>query len=128
MIFERIFRRTEYVKNNNSYATYQSIVFNLLIYGCYILYFLSLFEFLPSQQKFISTVRYVVSIYAGLFLIIRFNRFRKKIIFNDFDRKVAFHAGVFIVYANILQLYLVPYIKTTHLAKYTIVDKILEFI
>jgi hypothetical protein len=110
-LYEFIFRKSKYAKHNNVYSRYQSIIFNIITIGCYIALFLSYFIESQNMLYVIQTLRYLVSIYAGLFLVFRFNSFRT-IKFNDFDRKIAFHSGVFILYGNLLSLYIYPYLST----------------
>jgi hypothetical protein len=111
-------KKSKYSKNNNKYSVYQNFVFTFITYGCYIAFFLSYFIKSPTSVTLINNIRYIVSIYAGLFLMYRFNMFRT-VKFNDFDRKIAFHSGVFIVYANLLSLYVFPYMaKNTTLGKF----------
>ena len=52
----------------------------------------------------IDTLDYYTKIYVCLFLLYRFNPFRK-IKFNELDRKIAFSAGLFILTTTVINQY-----------------------
>lgn len=58
----------------------------------------------------IDTLDYYTKIYVCLFLLYRFNPFRK-IKFNELDRKIAFSAGVFLLTTTFINTFLEKYIK-----------------
>ena len=58
----------------------------------------------------IDTLDYYTKIYVCLFLLYRFNPFRK-IKFNELDRKIAFSAGVFLLSTTFINTFLEKYIK-----------------
>ena len=66
-----------------------------------------------TAPEYLKTLDYYLRIYICLFLILRFNPFRKYfpiykksyIKFNDLDRKIAFSAGLFILTTSILNNY-----------------------
>jgi hypothetical protein len=53
-----------------------------------------------------ETIDYYVRIYICLFLLWRFNPFRKINKFTELDRKIAFTAGLFILTTTALNKYL----------------------
>ena len=61
-------------------------------------------------SQYLETIQYWVKIYISLFLIWRFNFFRK-IHFTDLDRKVAFSAGLFLFTTTIFNQILTNYLK-----------------
>ena len=75
---------------------FQNTIFNYVIIISYILYFLIFFGLSTSAPEYLETLQYWTKIYVSLFLMIRFNVFRK-VQFTDFDRKVAFNAGFFLL-------------------------------
>jgi hypothetical protein len=79
---------------------FQEQVFIFVSYFSMFLYALVLFGVTASAPKYISTLNFFVPIYVSLFLLLRFNPFRK-IEFTDFDRRIAFSAGLFIFTTNI---------------------------
>lgn len=74
----------------------QTTIFNsILILSC-ILYFLIAFGLSTFAPEYLINLQYWTKIYISLFLIFRFNFFRK-VEFIDLDRKIAFSAGVFLL-------------------------------
>ena len=57
------------------------------------------------NPEYISTMNYYIKIYVSLYLMYRFNMFRK-IQFTDLDRKIVFSAAVFIFTTTALDKYL----------------------
>lgn len=51
------------------------------------------------------TFNYYLKVLIGIFLVYRFNSYRKHIKFEEFDRRVAFSAGMFILSTTILSKY-----------------------
>ena len=76
---------------------FQLKMFNLTIVASYILYGCILFGIMNNAPKYLEWLKIGVSIYVCLFLILRFNPFRKIPTFNELDQKIAFNAGVFIL-------------------------------
>jgi uncharacterized BrkB/YihY/UPF0761 family membrane protein len=58
---------------------------------------------------YLSKIHSIINIYICLFLMWRFNPFRKKVKFHELDRRVAFSAGLFILTTTILNIYLVQF-------------------
>ena len=57
------------------------------------------------NPEYISTMNYYIKIYVSLYLMYRFNMFRK-IQFTELDRKIVFSAAVFIFTTTALDKYL----------------------
>jgi hypothetical protein len=90
-------------------TSFQNNAFTLIIIATYLIYFLSAIGISKTAPMYLDDFDYYVKIYISLFLLWRFNMFRK-IEFNELDRKIAFSAGLFLftstaVY-NILTNYL----------------------
>lgn len=93
------------------YIQYHLFTITLII--SYILVFISALGLSSSAPVYLQTLDYYLRIYICLFLILRFNPFRKYfpiykysyIKFNDLDRKIAFSAGLFILTTSILNNY-----------------------
>jgi hypothetical protein len=63
------------------------------------------------NPQYISLMNYYIKIYVSLYLMYRFNMFRK-VQFTDLDRKIVFSAAVFIFTATALDKYLLDNIST----------------
>jgi hypothetical protein len=85
----------------------QESFFNTFIILSYALIFISFFGLSNSAPKYLESVDYYVRIYICLFLIWRFNPFRRVYKFTDLDRKIAFSAGLFILTTTALNQYLI---------------------
>jgi len=94
---------------NNLYHI-QNTIFNYIIFISYFLYIIIALGISASAPQYLETIQYWVKIYISLFLIWRFNFFRK-IQFTDLDRKVAFSAGLFLFTTTILNQILTNYLK-----------------
>jgi hypothetical protein len=73
----------------------------------YIIFFVFILLFLGIIQKeptyFIETI-FVFKLFLALYLIYRFNDFRKNIKFTELDRKVSFLAGSYLLLFTIADL------------------------
>ena len=86
---------------------FQERIFDIFIYFSYFIIIISFLGFSNTSPKFLETIDYYIRIYICLFLIWRFNPLRKIDNFTDFDRKIAFSAGMFIITTSALNQYLV---------------------
>ena len=88
---------------------FQNNAFDIVIYITWILYFAIVFGLSANAPEYLDTLHAIVKIYVSLFLIIRFNPFRK-VKFTSLDGKIAFSAGLFLLATtaidNLLQNYL----------------------
>ena len=87
----------------------QNKAFDIFIYISWILYFAILFGVSVNAPTYLDTVDYYAKLYVSLFLLYRFNVFRK-ITFTDLDRKIAFSAGVFLFATTALNQVLTQYL------------------
>jgi hypothetical protein len=74
---------------------FQEVIFKYVFYLNYMLYFVIAFGLSAKAPHYLSTLDYLIKLYVSIFLIYRFNPFRK-VVFTDLDRKIAFSAGVFV--------------------------------
>jgi hypothetical protein len=88
----------------------QNTAFNFIIFISYFLYFLIVIGVSAKAPQYLEDIQYWVKIYISLFLIYRFNFFRK-IQFTELDRKVAFSAGLFLFTTTIFDQILTNYWK-----------------
>jgi len=87
----------------------QNRAFDIFIYISWILYFAILFGVSVNAPTYLDTVDYYAKLYVSLFLLYRFNVFRK-VTFTDLDRKIAFSAGVFLFATTALNQVLTQYL------------------
>ena len=92
-----------FYKNLNDY---QEKIFDMVLIITYILIFSSFLGLSSNAFTYLNDVDYYFKVYICLFLIWRFNPFRKFETFTNLDRKIAFHSGVFILTATLLQQYI----------------------
>jgi hypothetical protein len=97
----------------NSIYNIQDNFFTITLGISYLLVFLSALGMSSTAPVYLKTLDYYLRIYICLFLILRFNPFRKyfsiyknsTLKFNDLDRKIAFSAGLFILTTSVLNNY-----------------------
>lgn len=104
------------------FYTFQYSLFLTTIYLIYFLNFIILFKLFPTAHKYLSQINSLLSIYISLFLIIRFNPFSHSI-FTTLDKKIAFSAGLSILFTSSINTLLSPIITKTlsniHLRTFT---------
>ena len=86
----------------------QNNIFTLFIIFSYVMYFLFALGFANNAPKYLNDLNYYVTMYISIFLLWRFNMFRK-IEFNELDRKIAFSAGLFLFTTTALNQILIKY-------------------
>ena len=86
---------------------FQERMFDIFITVSYILIFASFFGFSSSAPQYLVNLDYYVRIYICLFLLWRFNPFRKVDSFTNLDRKIVFSAGLFILTTTALNDYVI---------------------
>jgi hypothetical protein len=80
------------------------------IYASYILYILTLFGIYKKAPEYLSHLNMVIRLYVGLFLIIRFNPYAQ-IKFSDFDRRIVFSTGIFLLLTTIITSAVITYLS-----------------
>ena len=85
---------------------YQEKIFDKVLIITYILIFFSFLGLSSNAFTYLNDIDYYFKVYICLFLVWRFNPFRKFETFTNLDRKIAFHSGVFILTATLLQQYI----------------------
>jgi hypothetical protein len=83
--------------------------FDIFIFISWMLYFAVLLGVSVNAPSYLDNVDYYAKIYVSLFLLYRFNVFRK-ITFTELDRKIAFSAGVFLFATTALNQVLTQYL------------------
>jgi hypothetical protein len=80
------------------------------IYASYILYILTLFGIYKKAPEYLSHLNMIIRLYVGLFLIIRFNPYAQ-IKFSDFDRRIVFSTGIFLLLTTIITSVVITYLS-----------------
>lgn len=88
----------------------QNRAFDIFIYTSWILYIAILLGVSVNAPSYLDNVDYYAKMYVSLFLLYRFNVFRK-ITFTELDRKIAFSAGVFLFATTALNQILTQYLN-----------------
>ena len=87
----------------------QNRAFDIFIFISWVLYFAILFGVSVNAPSYLDNVDYYAKLYVSLFLLYRFNVFRK-VTFTELDRKIAFSAGVFLFATTALNQTLTTYL------------------
>lgn len=87
----------------------QDFWFNVFIVTTYSLYILFAVGIFKSAPQYLESLDYYVKIYISLFLLWRFNPFRK-IHFTELDRKISFSAGIFLLTTSAINQVLIKYL------------------
>ena len=77
----------------------------------YFLYFVIALGISASAPKYLNDLTYYAKIYVGLFLVMRFNPFRT-VKFTPLDARIAFNAGMFLLFATVLNGIIAKYLDT----------------
>jgi len=78
------------------YNTLQHNIFDIFIYITWILYFIITLGLSVNAPEYLNSIQSFMRLYISLFLIYRFNSFRK-VKFTDYDAKISFSAGFFLL-------------------------------
>jgi hypothetical protein len=90
---------------------FQQKTFTLIIGLTWLFYILIAFGLSSTAPIYLNDLQYYTKIYVSLFLLIRFNPFRK-IEFTDLDRRIAFASGVFLLGTTAINSLLVNYLSS----------------
>lgn len=74
-------------------------LYNYSVYAWYILYALSFLGLYSNAPEYLTTVDFILRTYVSLFLVFRFNPYTK-VHFTEFDRKIIFSAGIFLILSS----------------------------
>ena len=92
--------------SNKKLDYYQEKFFDGIISLIYILIVVSFLGLFTNTSNYLNDVNFYLRIYVCLFLMWRFNPFRKIDTFTHLDRKIAFNAGIIILTTTILNKYI----------------------
>ena len=105
---------------------FQEKVFDYVSVITYILYIVIAFGLSASAPKYLDDLLFYTKMYISLFLIYRFNPFTLSK-FTPLDAKMAYNAGIFLLFTTALNSVLVYYINFFKMTGQSIVDKIKAF-
>ena len=90
---------------------FQIRMYNIVMYITWLLYFAIALGISVNAPEYLNTLQSFLKIYISLFLIYRFNPFRK-VKFTELDSKIAFSAGVFLLGTTAIDGIIQNYIST----------------
>ena len=93
------------MSNKSHLYIIQNKVFDFIIILSWIMYIVIALNISIKAPEYMNFLEFYLKIYISLFLLYRFNPFRK-VEFTELDRKVAFNSGIFIFTATALGSYL----------------------
>jgi hypothetical protein len=93
-----------YTSASNTFLKYYMYIFNGLIIATYI-------GIGITVPKWMTVFDYYLKIMIGLFIVYRFNPFRT-IVFDEFDRRVAFSAGMILLTSTVINKLLTKFSTT----------------
>jgi hypothetical protein len=102
---------------------FQNKVFDYVTIFTYILYIAIAFGLSTSAPIYLDDLLFYTKMYISLFLIYRFNSFTLTK-FTPLDAKIAYNAGIFLLFTTALNSVLVKYIIFFKMIGQTIADKI----
>jgi len=89
---------------------FQYKVFTIIIYLTWGLYITIALGLSAKAPQYLTDLQYYVKIYVSLFLILRFNPFRR-VKFTSLDAKIAFSAGLFLLATTAIDSILKNYLE-----------------
>lgn len=81
---------------NRDIHIFQNRMYDIIVYITWFLYFAIALGLSVNAPEYLNTLESFMKIYVSLFLIYRFNPFRR-VKFTSLDAKIAFSAGVFLL-------------------------------
>jgi hypothetical protein len=94
---------------NKTIHILQNRVYDIIIYITWILYIAIALGISVNAPEYLDDLQYYIKIYVSLFLIYRFNPFRR-VKFTSLDAKIAFSAGIFLLATTAINGILKSYI------------------
>jgi len=72
-------------------------IMDWMIYITFIIFILLFLGIIQKEPTYVSQVIFVFKVFISLYLMYRFNDFRKNVKFTELDRKVCFLAGTYLL-------------------------------
>ena len=85
-------------------------IIDWMIYITFIIFILLFLGIIQKEPTYVSQVIFVFKVFISLYLMYRFNDFRKNVKFTELDRKVCFLAGFYLLLfalADLIQDYII---------------------
>lgn len=98
---------------NRDLHSFQNRLFDIIIYVTWILYIVVALGLSASAPQYLDDLHAFVKIYVSLFLIYRFNPFRR-VKFTGLDAKIAFSAGIFLLTTTAIDGILKNYLSSLY--------------
>ena len=89
--------------------SFQNKAYDIIVYITWILYFAIALELSTNAPQYLNDLQYYIKLYVSLFLIFRFNPFRR-VQFTELDAKIAFSAGIFLLATTAINSVLETYL------------------
>ena len=105
----------------------QNHMFDYVTFFTYILYIIIALGLSATAPAYLSDLLFYTKMYVSLFLIYRFNPFRF-VKFTPLDAKIAFNAGIFLLFTTAINSVLVTYINFFKDNVQLIIDKFNPFL
>lgn len=96
---------------NRDIHIFQNRMYDIIVYITWFLYFAIALGLSVNAPEYLNTLESFMKIYVSLFLIYRFNPFRR-VKFTGLDAKIAFSAGVFLLGTTAIHEIIKNYIST----------------
>jgi hypothetical protein len=87
----------------------QNKIYDIVVYITWFLYIIIALGLSANAPEYLDDLQYYVKLYVSLFLIYRFNPFRR-VKFTGLDAKIAFSAGVFLLATTAINSVLQNYV------------------
>jgi hypothetical protein len=81
---------------NRNLHRFQDRMFDIIVYITWVLYVVIALGLSANAPQYLDDLQYYIKLYVSLFLIYRFNPFRR-VKFTGLDAKIAFSAGLFLL-------------------------------
>jgi len=92
-------------------------IYILTVGSLYLLYFVTLVGLYYVKPNYIQIVSNIAHTFICLFLIIRFNQFRKQIVLREFDEKIIFGSALILLFNLSITQYLLRFISKKDTSK-----------
>ncbi len=102
---------------------FQNKAFDYVTIFTYVLYIVIALGFSASAPKYLDDLLFYTKMYISLFLIYRFNPFTLTK-FTPLDAKIAYNAGIFLLFTTLLNSVLVNYINSFKMIVQSSIDNV----
>lgn len=89
---------------------FQDHLFNIVLIFTGVFYLTTLLGTSIISPTLFMRVDYYIKLYVATFLVVRYNPIFRPARYTPLDRKVSFHAGVFILFTMLIKRVLVDYV------------------